>query len=58
MIKKQKTTDFIEEISKMRDKGISYDEISIWLAKDKNLVVSAQAVRSAYLRHTKEKLAK
>lgn len=56
---KVKTADFIEEIRKKRDAdGLSYEAISLWLAEDKQFVVSATAVRNAYLRDQKKNLAK
>ncbi|HAS8353733.1 TPA: hypothetical protein I7721_21925 [Vibrio vulnificus] len=56
---KVKTSDFIEEIRKKRDAdGLSYEAISLWLAEDKQFVVSATAVRNAYLRDQKKNLAK
>lgn len=56
---KNKTSDFIEEINIKRDKeGLSYEAISLWLAEEKQFVVSATAVRNAYLREQKKNLAK
>lgn len=56
---KSKTSDFIEEIKSKRDKeGLSYEAISLWLAEEKQFVVSATAVRNAYLRDQKKNLAK
>ncbi|MEX6115854.1 hypothetical protein AB6G07_21125 [Providencia stuartii] len=56
---KSKTSDFIEEINIKRDKeGLSYEAISLWLAEEKQFVVSATAVRNAYLRDQKKNLAK
>ncbi|HDF2366296.1 TPA: hypothetical protein PC505_003955 [Morganella morganii] len=56
---KVKTSDFIEEIRMKRDvDGLSYEAISLWLAEDKQFVVSATAVRNAYLKDQKKNLAK
>lgn len=54
-----KTSDFIEEIkTKRNEDGLSYEAISLWLAEEKQYVVSATAVRNAYLRDQKKNLAK
>ncbi|HFT6957224.1 TPA: hypothetical protein ACGRPM_003692 [Proteus mirabilis] len=54
-----KTSDFIEEIKiKRNEDGLSYEAISLWLAEEKQYVVSATAVRNAYLRDQKKNLAK
>ncbi|HAT5578994.1 hypothetical protein [Proteus mirabilis] len=54
-----KTSDFIKEIKLKRDvEGLSYEAISLWLAEKKQYVVSATAVRNAYLRDQKKNLAK
>lgn len=56
---KLKTSDFIEEIKIKRDiEGLSYEAISLWLAEEKQYVVSATAVRNAYLKDQKKSLAK
>lgn len=44
-----KIKDFMGDIIKMRRSGLSYEKIAFWLAEEKNLSVSPQAVRTAFL---------
>ncbi len=43
---KKKTSDFKEEILKLRDEGISYENIAIWLAEKKGFAVTGTAIRA------------
>lgn len=56
---KVKTSDFIDDIRAKRNvDGLSYEAISLWLAQEKQYVVSATAVRNAFLKDQKKNLAK
>lgn len=41
--------DFIKDILRLRDKGMSYEKIAFWLAENKGLSVTPQGVRAAYM---------
>ncbi|HGJ5855083.1 hypothetical protein [Arsenophonus nasoniae] len=43
---KKKTSDFKEDILRLRREGISYEKIAIWLASNKQFAVTANGVRA------------
>lgn len=43
---KQKTSDFKEEIFRLRAEGMSYENIALWLAKNKGFAVGGTSIRA------------
>lgn len=43
---KQKTSDFKEDIFKLRSEGMSYENIALWLAKNKGFAVGGTSIRA------------
>ncbi|RMP13865.1 hypothetical protein ALQ30_200007 [Pseudomonas syringae pv. persicae] len=43
---RMKTSDFEEDILRLRKEGETYDAITLWLAKNKGFVVSPSSIRS------------
>ncbi|AJJ37981.1 hypothetical protein CH62_4367 (plasmid) [Yersinia pestis] len=43
---KKKTSDFKDDILKLRDEGVSYENIAIWLAENKRFAVTGSAIRA------------
>ncbi|HGJ5854435.1 hypothetical protein [Arsenophonus nasoniae] len=42
---KKTTSDFKEDILRLREQGLSYERIAFWLAENKKFEVTANAIR-------------
>ncbi|WP_187153316.1 hypothetical protein [Candidatus Arsenophonus triatominarum] len=47
---KKRTSDFMEDIIRLRNEGATYDEIVLWLAKNKQFLISPSSIRGALKR--------
>uniref|UniRef100_UPI003879D9C6 hypothetical protein n=1 Tax=Arsenophonus sp. TaxID=1872640 RepID=UPI003879D9C6 len=43
---KQKTSDFKDDIFRLRSEGMSYENIAIWLAKNKGFLIGGTSIRA------------
>lgn len=41
-----KLADFENDVFKLRDRGLSFEKIALWLATEKNFAVTPQGVRA------------
>lgn len=43
---KQKTSDFKDDIFRLRSEGMSYENIAIWLAENKGFLIGGTSIRA------------